>query len=106
LDRLWAKKCGSLGVLIRYADDFVVMSPTESKAKEALSTNPVCDEQAGFGAASGEDADGELGTWEGKFCVLGMYDPEETKYLAESAAVLHAAVAVAQGDEANPETRS
>jgi len=36
LDRLWAKKCGSLGVLIRYADDFVVMSATESKAKEAL----------------------------------------------------------------------
>jgi len=36
LDRLWAKKCGSLGELIRYADDFVVMSPTESKAKEAL----------------------------------------------------------------------
>ena len=36
LDRLWARKCGSLGVLIRYADDFVVMSPTESKAKEAL----------------------------------------------------------------------
>ncbi|MFN7649323.1 MAG: group II intron reverse transcriptase/maturase [Planctomycetota bacterium] len=36
LDRLWAAKCGSLGVLIRYADDFVVMSPTESKAEEAL----------------------------------------------------------------------
>src|SRR5436190_5956423 len=36
LDRLWAKKCGSLGVLIRYADDLVVMWPTESKAKEAL----------------------------------------------------------------------
>ena len=36
LDRLWAKKCGSLGRLIRYADDFVVMTPTESKAKEAL----------------------------------------------------------------------
>ena len=36
LDRLWAAKCGSLGVLIRYADDFVVMSPTELKAKEAL----------------------------------------------------------------------
>ena len=36
LDRLWAKKCGSLGVLIRYADDFVVMCATESKAKEAL----------------------------------------------------------------------
>jgi len=36
LDRLWAEKCGSLGVLIRYADDFVVMTTTESKAKEAL----------------------------------------------------------------------
>jgi len=36
LDRLWAAKCGSLGVLIRYADDFVVMTPTESKAKEGL----------------------------------------------------------------------
>ena len=36
LDRLWAVKCGSLGRLIRYADDFVVMAPTESKAKEAL----------------------------------------------------------------------
>src|SRR5579862_2013076 len=36
LDRLWAAKCGSLGVLTRYADDFVVMSTTESKAKEAL----------------------------------------------------------------------
>ncbi len=36
LDRLWAAKCGTLGKLIRYADDFVVMAPTESKAKEAL----------------------------------------------------------------------
>jgi group II intron reverse transcriptase/maturase len=36
LDRLWAAKCGWLGQLIRYADDFVVMTPTESKAKEAL----------------------------------------------------------------------
>ena len=36
LDRLWAAKCGSLGILIRYADDFVVMAATEAKAKEAL----------------------------------------------------------------------
>jgi RNA-directed DNA polymerase len=35
-DRLWANQCGSLGVLIRYADDYVVMAPTEWKAKEAL----------------------------------------------------------------------
>lgn len=36
LDRIWVARCGSLGELIRYADDFVVMTPTESKAKEAL----------------------------------------------------------------------
>ena len=36
LDRLWAAECGWLGQLIRYADDFVVMTPTEWQAKEAL----------------------------------------------------------------------
>src|SRR5438552_2726944 len=36
LDRTWAEKHQSLGVLVRYADDFVVMSQKESQAKEAL----------------------------------------------------------------------
>ena len=36
MDRIWARKCGALGQLIRYADDFVVMTATESQAKEAL----------------------------------------------------------------------
>jgi RNA-directed DNA polymerase len=36
LDRIWAARCSSLGVLVRYADDFVVMCRTESAAKEAL----------------------------------------------------------------------
>src|SRR6202047_4380924 len=36
LDRIWAVRCSSLGVLVRYADDFVVMCRTESQAKEAL----------------------------------------------------------------------
>ena len=39
------------------------------------STNPVCDEQAGFGVASGEDADGGARAREGKFRVSGVYDP-------------------------------
>ena len=70
------------------------------------STSPVCDEQAGIGAAPGEDADGELGTWEGEPGILGLHDSEEAEHTAESAAIFHAAVAVAQGDEANPETRT
>ncbi len=35
LDRVWEAKCKSLGLLVRYADDFVVMCATEGKAKEA-----------------------------------------------------------------------
>jgi group II intron reverse transcriptase/maturase len=36
LDRIWAARCSQLGVLVRYADDFVVMCGTESRAREAL----------------------------------------------------------------------
>jgi group II intron reverse transcriptase/maturase len=36
LDRVWAARCSHLGVLIRYADDFVAMCATESRAREAL----------------------------------------------------------------------
>ena len=67
------------------------------------SASPICDEQIGIDTASGKDADGGTDTREGKFCFLGMHDPEETQYLAEPTAALYAAVAVAQGDEASPE---
>jgi RNA-directed DNA polymerase len=36
LDRIWAARCGQLGILVRYADDFVVMCRAESQAREAL----------------------------------------------------------------------
>ncbi|HEX4601707.1 MAG TPA: group II intron reverse transcriptase/maturase [Gemmatimonadales bacterium] len=36
LDRIWTKRCNSLGVLVRYADDFVVLCRTEAHAQEAL----------------------------------------------------------------------
>jgi RNA-directed DNA polymerase len=36
LDRIWAARCGQLGILVRYADDFVAMCRTESAAGEAL----------------------------------------------------------------------
>ena len=35
LDRVWEKRCSHLGILVRYADDFVVMCGTEEKAKKA-----------------------------------------------------------------------
>jgi group II intron reverse transcriptase/maturase len=36
LDRVWEKQCRELGLLVRYADDFVVMCKTREKAEEAL----------------------------------------------------------------------
>ncbi len=35
-DRIWVARCGQLGILIRYADDYVAMCRTESAAREAL----------------------------------------------------------------------
>jgi group II intron reverse transcriptase/maturase len=35
LDRVWERRCGHLGVLVRYADDFVVLCRSESAAKES-----------------------------------------------------------------------
>jgi group II intron reverse transcriptase/maturase len=36
LDRVWEERCRDLGVLVRYADDFVVLCRTRAKAEEAL----------------------------------------------------------------------
>jgi group II intron reverse transcriptase/maturase len=36
LDRIWAARCSQLGILVRYADDFVAMCRSESGAREAL----------------------------------------------------------------------
>ncbi len=36
LDRVWEERCRDLGVLVRYADDFVVLCRTRANAEEAL----------------------------------------------------------------------
>jgi group II intron reverse transcriptase/maturase len=35
-DRIWQQRCAGVGVLVRYADDFVVLCRTEAQAREAL----------------------------------------------------------------------
>jgi group II intron reverse transcriptase/maturase len=35
LDRVWEDRCGHLGTLVRYADDFVIMCDTQASAEEA-----------------------------------------------------------------------
>jgi len=36
LDRIWENKCKHLGILVRYADDYVVLCKSESQCREAL----------------------------------------------------------------------
>jgi RNA-directed DNA polymerase len=36
LDRVWEQRCGHLGVLVRYADDFVVLCRSQTAAQECL----------------------------------------------------------------------
>jgi len=48
LDRVWASKCSQLGVLVRYADDFVVMCKTQSQANEALRRIQIIMERLGL----------------------------------------------------------
>jgi len=36
LDRVWEQRCGHLGVLVRYADDMVVLCRSEAAAEESL----------------------------------------------------------------------
>ncbi len=36
LDRIWAQRCKHLGVLVRYADDFVVMCHTKAQAEQKV----------------------------------------------------------------------
>ncbi len=35
-DHAWARECGQLGILVRYADDFVILSRTQTQAEEAM----------------------------------------------------------------------
>jgi group II intron reverse transcriptase/maturase len=48
LDRNWEQECKHLGLLVRYADDFVVMCKTESQAKEAQRRVGIITERLGL----------------------------------------------------------
>ena len=83
LDRIWAARCSQLGILVRYADDFVAMCGTESQAREALRRIGLVMNRLGSDAASSEDADGGLETREGELRIPGMHDSQEAEYPAE-----------------------
>jgi len=106
LDRIWAPRCSSHGVLVRYADDLVAMCRTEFSGEGSASADRAGDEPAKSETASGEDADGGLETREGELCVFRLHDSKEAEHTAEPWLAFYAAVAVAESHEANPGTRA
>jgi group II intron reverse transcriptase/maturase len=48
LDRIWERRCKHLGILVRYADDFVVLCKCESQCKEALRRVKIVMERLGL----------------------------------------------------------
>jgi hypothetical protein len=48
LDRVWENRCKHLGILVRYADDFVILCKGESQCKEALRRVKIVMERLGL----------------------------------------------------------
>jgi RNA-directed DNA polymerase len=77
LDRIWQQRCAALGVLVRYADDFVVLCRTEAQAREALRRVGLILQHLGLEAHPEKTRLVDLGGGKGSFeflgCQLGKY---------------------------------
>ena len=110
LDTVWTRRCAHLGVLVRYADDFVVMCDTRTACEQAEQRVRDDPRAARAGAAPGQDEDESIsrGDSEG-FDFLGchlrkrMSGPIWEKQ--RQAGLLPPAMAVAARDEAGAAAR-
>jgi group II intron reverse transcriptase/maturase len=71
LDRVWQRKCGHLGVLVRYADDLVVLCRTEAAGREALRRVELTLQYLGLEAHPEKTGLVDLGWGQGSFEFLG-----------------------------------
>ena len=71
LDRVWTNRCSHLGILVRYADDFVVLCRRDSAAQEALRRIRVIMGRLGLELHSEKTRVVRLNRGEGSFQFLG-----------------------------------
>jgi group II intron reverse transcriptase/maturase len=71
LDRVWETRCPDLGILVRYADDLVVMCETEGKAREALRRVRIVMQALGLELHSGKTRLVDLRRGNDSFVFLG-----------------------------------
>lgn len=73
LDSVWERQCKHLGVLVRYADDFVVLCRTRSAANEALRRLKIIFEHMRLELHPEKTQIVELGLGKAGFVFLGCY---------------------------------
>ena len=71
LDRIWQQRCAEVGVLIRYADDFVVLCHTQAQAEEARRRVGLILQHLGLEAHPEKTRLVDLGGGKGSFDFLG-----------------------------------
>jgi len=73
LDGIWERKCRDIGMLVRYADDFVVLCHTKAQADEALRRLGLIMERLSLTLHPEKTRIVELGLGKGGFVFLGCY---------------------------------
>jgi retron-type reverse transcriptase len=101
LDRIWAAKCSQLGILVRFADDFVAMCRTESQAREALRRIGLVMNRLGLTLHPTKTRMVDLRRGRERFVFLGCTIRKKRSILRNPQA-FHAAMAVTEGDETAP----
>ena len=99
LDRIWAARCSQLGVLVRYADDFVAMCGTESQAREALRRIGLVMNRLGLTLHPAKTRMVDLRRGKESFVFLGCTIRKKRSIQRNAALAFHAAVAESEGDE-------
>jgi group II intron reverse transcriptase/maturase len=73
LDSIWERRCQHLGILVRYADDFVVLCRTRDQAEEALRRLGIIMERLRLTLHPDKTRIVELGLGKGGFAFLGCH---------------------------------
>ena len=97
LDGIWERQCRHLGVLVRYADDAVVLCRTRANAEETLRRLGIIMERLGLKLHPVKTRIVELGLGKEGFVFLGCY--LRIVLLALQAAGIPVPVAVPEGDQ-------
>lgn len=73
LDGIWERQCRHLGILVRYADDFVVLCRTRAEAEESLRRLRIIMDRLSLTLHPEKTRIVELGLGKGGFVFLGCY---------------------------------